>query len=189
MFAWSLAIIAEQAPPALTIPSFGAAFLGWILSIALLLGPFAYMAISWQRRNGSRWSLFSQWRTRAFWGLISGSVMAAIGLFMLVGVIPFWQAQYATWHLNLVQRNPSSNLTVVDWNTAYLQQYIVLLQIGAAASFLSGTVLIGLGQTRLSRRMVRFRQRGPDDWLVASPDTGRMPIQHGHSLSHPFEQR
>ena len=189
MVTLSLTSITGAVPPQVIIPSFADAPLGWLIGVIVLLGPFAYMVYSWHKRNGRWLSLLSQVNTLSFWLYFTGSIIAAIGLFSLLGIIPAWQGNWESWHLAIVKDNPGADLTIIDWNVALHQQYAAILQICAAIAFVLGGAAIFLAQQRLVRRMSHFRRQGPDDWLVAMPDTGSMPAQHGNSLTHPLSGR
>ncbi len=167
-----LALI-SGARPTIAIPSFGAAPFGWILGVILLIGPFFFMVFMWRRRTRLWWALFTQWNALSFWLLIFGSIIAAIGIFILIGVIPAWQNELAQWSLALTSNNPGADLTPLQWIQNLQNQYTFVMQMGAATLFLAGSAAIMVSEPRLARRLTKFSLGGPDDWLLAPPDTGK----------------
>ncbi len=160
--------LAGSPPPELYLPSLGDALLGWIMGIAIMVGPFALVAASWQRRHGRWWYLFTQWNSLAFWLLVSGSVVAAVGMFSLLGMIPAWQTTWNAWYLSIVTANQgSADANVFTWLQSVEQQYAFALQVTASIVFLLGAAAAAIGQSRLARKMSFFQRKGSDDWLVS----------------------
>jgi|GEM_PF-1956194 len=180
-----LAMVSSNAPPQLTIPSFDQAVLGWLLGLAVLLGPLVLSFMSWQRRKRQWWALLTQWRSLGFWLLLGGTLVAAMGMFGLLGIIPAWQAHWTAWYLDMVRLNPSADLTTLGWNTALQQQYAFALQVSTAIIFLVGLVLIFAGQQRLTRALMEFHG-GPDDWLLTLPEQDSTAAPTGKALNHPY---
>lgn len=173
-------------PPQLSLPSFGDAALGWLLGLAVFVGPIAFSIVSWQRKQHRWYAFFSQWHTLAFWMLLLGTSVAAIGMFGLMGVIPAWQTAWSAWYLAVFQQNTNTDLTTLVWNQAAQQQYAFALQITAALIFLGGATLIFLAVQRLARALVQSHV-GPDDWLTAvGPDSGTSTMPTSRALTHPF---
>jgi hypothetical protein len=155
-------------PPELFIPSLGDALLGWLMGVVVLAGPFSLVAASWQRRHGRWWYIFTQWNTLAFWLLALGSIVAALGMFGLLGMIPAWQTTWNAWYLGIVTGNQgSADATVFTWLQGAQQQYAFALQVTASIVFLLGAAAAAIGQSRLARKMTFFQRKGTDDWLVS----------------------
>lgn len=152
----------------LIIPSLGDAWLGWVTSIAILIGPAIFSVLSWRRRHGHWWYLLRQWKTLGFWLALLGSVVAAMGMFGIMGLIPVWQTRWTDWFEAIVA-TPGTDFSSLLWLQDVQRQYASILQISAALVFLVGATALVLGLSRLSRRMAVFRV-GPDEWLVADAD-------------------
>ncbi|HKD74590.1 MAG TPA: hypothetical protein VKB76_03815 [Ktedonobacterales bacterium] len=175
-------------PPQLAIPTPGQATLGWIMALAVFFGPLVLNFVSWRRRRRRWWAFITQWHTIGFWGLFLGAIIAAAGMFTLMGVIPAWQSDWNTWFTNIfVQNNASSadDRAILLMNQTIQQQYAFALQVAAAIVFFVGALSVFLGQQRLARRMMEFHE-GPDDWLVAPPDTEAASTRASRALNHPF---
>jgi hypothetical protein len=162
-----LVSLVGDAPPQLAIPSFMDAILGWLMALVVLFGPLLLVLGSWQRRHGRWWYLFSQWNTLAFWLLIGGSLVGALGMFGLIGAVPAWQANWNAWYLALVRANPTADSNVLAWLQGAQQQYAFALQVTSSIIFLLGAAGIAIGQSRMARRMTFFQRAGSDDWLVS----------------------
>ena len=176
--------LAGSAPPQLFLPSFTDAILGWIMALMVLLGPLLLVLTSWQRRHGRWWYLFSQWNTLAFWLLLSGSLMGALGMFGLIGAVPAWQANWNAWYLDLFRANPTADSNLLTWLQTGQQQYAFALQVTASIVFLLGAAAIAVGQSRMARKMPFFQRAGSDDWLV-SPAEAPTPAT-SHNPHHPL---
>lgn len=167
-------------PPSLFVPSLGEALLGWIMGVLVLFGPFVLVLASWQRRHGRWWYLFTQWNTSAFWMLVIGSGVAALGMFGLLGMIPAWQNNWADWYLGIITTNQGADPTVLDWLKSLQAQYAFGLQVTASILFLLGATGVVIGQSRLARKMAFFQRQGTDDWLVSPaevPTTAPTPLR------------
>ncbi len=177
------------APPQLFLPSPGQALLGWLMALAVLGGPLALVLASWHRRHGRWWFALSQWNTGAFWMTLVGALVAAAGMFALVGVVPAWQSAWSEWYLGVFTANTGADLTPLAWLQAQQQQYAFALQISAGAVFLLGATGVIVGQSRLARKMQLYRRTGPDDWLVSSSNaSGVGTSQSGSRLTHPLSE-
>ena len=175
-----IAAVSGPTPPLLAVPSLGDAWLGWITSIAILLGPTFFSLLSWHRRHGHWWYFLRQWNTLGFWLALIGSIAAASGMFGIMGLIPVWQTRWTDWFVAIVAANPGY-LTTLLWLQDVQREYVAILQLSAAIVFLVGAAGLVLGLSRLSRRMAVFRV-GPDEWLVADADADavkRTPASRG----------
>lgn len=171
MHAQLIIALTGTAPPQLFVPSLGDALLGWVMGLLVLGGPFALVLASWQRRHGRWWYLFTQWDTTAFWMLTLGSIVAAVGMFGLLGVVPAWQTAWNTWYLGIITGNPGTDTTVFTWLQGIQAQYAFALQVTASIVFLLGAAAVAIGQSRLARKMAFFQRAGSDDWLVSPAET------------------
>ncbi len=167
-------------PPQLFLPSFTDAILGWLMALVVLVGPLLLVLSSWQRRHGRWWYVFSQWNSLAFWLLLGGSLVGALGMFGLIGAVPAWQANWNMWYLAIVRANPTADANVLTWLQSGQQQFAFALQVTSSIVFLLGAAGIAIGQSRMARKMTFFQRAGSDDWLVSpaeapSPATARNP--------------
>lgn len=165
-------------PPGLFIPSLGDAPLGWSIALIVLLGPILFSLFSWQRRRG-RWSyFFTQWRSSGFWLLWCGTLVAAGGIFGLVGMAPTWQDRWTDWYITATTAANPDRLGL-GWLRHLEREYALILQAATAGIFLFGAAAVLLGLTGLARRMAAFRS-DPDAWLVTSPESQKVPaVQRG----------
>ena len=182
---FAMAQVTGNSPPQLLVPSFGQATLGWLMGVAVLLGPLVLSGLSWRRRRRHWWSLLTQWNTAAFWILLLGSIIAALGMFMLIGAIPSWQSSWNDWYVNVVAQNTSGDRTTLAWNEILQQQYAFALQVSAAIIFLLGAIGVFVGQQRLARKLAEFHE-GPDDWLIAPPEANAPTTPNSRAINHPF---
>jgi hypothetical protein len=166
-----ISALTGAAPPQLFVPSLGDALLGWVMGVLVLAGPFALVLASWQRRHGRWWYLFTQWDTLAFWMLVVGSIVAAVGMFGLLGVVPAWQMAWNAWYLGVITSNPGADPAIFTWLQGMQQQYSFALQVTASIIFLLGAATVAVGQSRLARKMAFFQREGSDDWLVSPAET------------------
>jgi hypothetical protein len=167
MVTHGIVALATTAPPDLFVPGLGDAFLGWLMGLIVLVGPFALVATSWQRRHGRWWYVFTQWNTTAFWLLTFGSIAAAAGMFSLLGMIPAWQTAWDDWYLLAYPGSQAVDATVYSWLQMTQREYAVALQVTASIIFLLGAAAVAVGQSRLARKMAFFQRQGTEDWLVA----------------------
>ncbi len=154
-------------PPQLFVPSLLDALLGWVMGLLVLFGPFGLVLASWQRRHGRWWYAFTQWNTMAFWMLLGGSVIAAVGMFGLLGMIPAWQNAWNDWYLTIITNNPGADMTVLTWVKTTQEQYAFALQVTSSIVFLLGATGVVIAQSRLARKMAFFQRAGSDDWLIS----------------------
>lgn len=174
------------APPSFIMPSLGDGLLGWLLGIIILFGPTFFLGMTWQRRTHNRSSFTTLLRNVQFWVLLFGSGIAATGIFLLIGAIPAWETAWTNWYLAVVSNNPLTDLSSLNWNQSLHQQYVFMLQITGAILFLLGAATVVISGPRLTRVIAKVQQRGPDDWLLSSEETGRhtaVPNVMDHPLS------
>lgn len=181
----STALITGAPPPQLLVPSFGQATLGWLMGAAVFLGPLVLSGLSWRRRRRHWWALLTQWNTTPFWILLLGAVIAALGMFTLIGIIPSWQSSWNDWFVNVVAQNTTADRTTLAWNEILQQQYAFALQVSAGVTFLLGAAGVYVGQQRLARKLAEFHE-GPDDWLIAPPEANAPTTPSSRVLNHPF---
>lgn len=189
MFA-TLALALLENPPQPVMPSLADGLIGWMLGLAVLVGPLTLVTISWRRRHGQWWACLTQWNTAAFWMVLLGTLIAAAGIFSLIGVIPAWQTHWNAWYIEVLTSGSGADPAALLWLQTFQSQYAFALQICAASVFLFGAASVVLGQMRLARRLMDFSPAGPDDWLVAPAATeGPMSSQAGRRLTHPISAR
>lgn len=189
MFA-TLSLALLDNPPQPVIPTLTDGLIGWMLGLAVLVGPLALVTLSWRRRHGQWWSCLTQWNTAAFWMVVLGTLVAAVGIMSLIGIIPAWQTHWNAWYIGVLTSNTGADPATLKWLQTFQSQYAFALQICAASVFLLGAASVVIGQMRLAHRITDFRPAGPDDWLVA-PGANEAPTssQAGRRMTHPISAR
>ncbi len=165
-------VLALTAPPALTIPSLGDGLWGWLLGLVVLVVPSALLARRSHQTFGHWTRHFAQWQRRSWWGMNGGSVGLALGIFVLLGVLPAWDGRYTTWATAARAHDPA-NATAYGWLTQQQQQLAQLLSVGAfLVVVVSAALLVLCIRHLLTQVMVRRTAvAATPEWMMAPPIT------------------
>lgn len=165
-------VLALSAPPALSIPSLGDGLWGWLLGVVVLVVPSVLLARRSHEIFGHWTRHFMQWQRRSWWGLNGGALGLALGIFVLLGMLPAWNGHYAAWVRSARAHDPA-NATAYGWLAQSQARLAQLLGVGAVLVLLGSAALLALSVRQMLTQVLvrRTAVAATPEWMMAPPIT------------------
>ncbi len=165
-------VLALTPPPALGIPSLGDGVWGWLFGLVVLVVPSVLLAQRSHQIFGHWTRHFAGWQRRSWWGMNGGSFGLALGIFVLLGVLPTWDRHYAAWAQAARAHDPA-NASAYGWLVQNQGQLAQLLGVGALLVVVASAALLVLSIRQMLTQVLvrRTAVAATPDWMMAPPIT------------------